>query len=54
MQIKYEWHQWFAWYPVRMPGIYGRLVWLQMVRRKMQRFGPMGEWWVYEDLKGTR
>lgn len=33
-----DWHPWFAWYPVRLKGTYGRLVWLRPVERRTYWF----------------
>lgn len=36
-----DWHDWFAWRPVFLPG-YG-LVWLQKIQRRIVRFDTDGE-----------
>lgn len=38
-----EWHQWFAWHPVR---INGQWVWLETVERKFD-CGWASDWWDY-------
>jgi hypothetical protein len=45
-----EWHQWFAWHPVRIPAdIYedGEWVWCEVVWRKDVGFGRYARCWHY-------
>lgn len=44
------WHNWFAWFPVRVPSVRGRTrVWLEVVRRKGTRwFCISGSGWDWE------
>lgn len=39
---RYEkWHDWFAWYPVRLDD--DRVVWLETIRRRIEYgYGPYG------------
>jgi hypothetical protein len=45
-----RWHDWFAWYPVRVPtkgrNSGQRFVWLEIVRR--QRVHCWGDYWISE------
>lgn len=42
-----EWHNWFAWYPVRISDT--ELVWLQIVKRKAIEFSTFGSpYWLYK------
>ena len=41
MVREYEWHKWFAWFPVQMPD--GTWVWLEHVeRRRVDRPAYLG------------
>lgn len=45
----YEWHRWFAWYPVTTNGKWAFFNWI--FRRRMQSCGGYGEdWWYYRTL----
>jgi 3',5'-cyclic AMP phosphodiesterase CpdA len=44
----YEWHEWFAWYPVRTSDT--ELRWLEIVKRKRISEGNFG-WMVYQPLE---
>jgi hypothetical protein len=39
----FQWHQWFAWYPVRIGY---RRVWLEKIERQMAQ-DMAGHWWEY-------
>lgn len=48
----FEWHQWFAWYPVNFRTDEGRIleVWLETIERKRCRqlhWDGSDEWWEY-------
>lgn len=50
-RAKFEWHDWFAWYPIKHPDDqYGR-VWLEKVERRLVAVGNqgiLGNWeWRY-------
>jgi len=44
-----EWHNWFAWYPVRT--LDGSLSWLETVRRKALKFTGRDISWDYISIK---
>lgn len=53
-QSKWEWHNWFAWYPVtRSSGSIddlGEIVWLKRIQRKRKKLFTgiaYAEWWSY-------
>lgn len=55
-QVKrYSWHEWFAWYPVRLQNN-SFCCWLEKVKRKRIRTPTQGgaSWWIYHavDPKG--
>lgn len=54
MRSRFDWHAWFAWYPVRLRGTLGRYVWMRTVRRRRELFERAGEWWVYDEVERTR
>lgn len=41
-----EWHNWFAWRPVRL--LDGRTVWLETIQRKRRAYSPYNSYWVDE------
>ena len=50
---KYQWHRWFAWFPVELGGDgSGRWVWLETVARKCYTggHGPEDVWFEYNTL----
>lgn len=50
---KYEWHRWFAWYPIRLRGNNDTIytVWLEYVQRKRELCGEDDDQgYIYKDL----
>lgn len=51
-QQLFEWHDWFAWYPIRNQHHSGQWVWLETIRRKRIAVGPQGLTgnyeWIYD------
>ena len=51
-----NWHNWFAWFPVRVPQRGKELVWLETIERKGTK-GPCHctwdgyYWWEYRNIK---
>jgi hypothetical protein len=41
-----EWHQWFAWYPVKTTV--GTWVWLELVLQRQLTSSSSQEYWEYE------
>jgi len=33
-RAKHQWHNWFAWHPVRIPKTGKTVIWLEVVKRK--------------------
>jgi hypothetical protein len=44
---KWQWHQWFAWYPVRLDDT-GKYAWLRTIKRK-QELNWGGSHWEYKE-----
>ena len=48
---KYNWHDWFAWYPIKLTdqsdNVYGEIIWLEKVERRMECDDFESNWWVY-------
>jgi hypothetical protein len=50
---KYDWHQWFAWYPVVVKEPEGKyIVWLQNVSRMVCKDSNGDEYTVYGLIEG--
>jgi len=43
---RYEWNDWFAWFPVSLEGDPPRKAWLEHIERKRDRIG-MWFFWIY-------
>lgn len=53
----YEWHKWFAWFPVSLKVCVEDLpkyAWLETVDRKMTHGLLRADYWEYKDPKDTR
>lgn len=49
--LQYDWHDWFAWYPV---NISGKIIWLQTIERKYVYKMNIRENHYMFRLKGSR
>lgn len=47
MQNKYQWHKWFAWYPMAFGP---HIVWLKVIQRRLVQ-DYRGDYWVYRRNK---
>lgn len=45
---RYEWHPWFAWYPVTMHDDSFECRWLVWVQRRMMPAMYYSDYWVYK------
>ena len=52
-RARHWWHDWFAWYPVRVPNTGKTVVWLELVQRKgrLSHRWAEGCWiWKYKEV----